>query len=263
MSFAEEFAEKRTLIGEGETAAVYLYGGYAYKCYKDGFPDEAIAYERHIQNVAYKSGLTKVRYYDGEIPRTAKMDPVMGKNMAERLRAGESFKWEQDFISVFEKIHSGSGEGLPPLAVYLADALEKGDLEPSQRECALKLLSEIPDGNAPCHLDYHFLNILYADGEYTVIDWINAHKGNPVLDYARSYVIMHEFARPFAQRFLQLAAEQGYPAEELDKAVLVMSLHRLTECKSEAVQALAAESYEKFGANFKKHLTNKKVGVIL
>ncbi len=80
---------------------------------------------------------------------------------------------------------------------------------------------------------------MYAEGEYYIIDWINARNGNPIYDFARSYVILHEYAYRLSKKFLKrVKNQQGFLESAFLKAVYVMAVHRLSEQKSDKVLQL-------------------------
>ena len=53
----------------------------------------------------------------------------------------------------------------------------------------LDVVDSLPGGDRVCHGDFHPANVL-VDGNYsTVIDWIDATRGNPLADVARTSII--------------------------------------------------------------------------
>lgn len=235
----ETFQRERILIGEGRMTRVYLWKGYAYKCFQEDYPSDMIVYEKKIQDIISNTSLPVVKYYESEFPHSIKMDYVKGITMMERINQGGYDNWDQEFLSLFQAIHQVEGQNLPLLKPYLEEQISKLSFESGVKKTALTCLQELPEGNRVCHLDYHFLNLIYSEEKYFVIDWINAHCGNPILDAARAYVILYEFANPLAERFLELYEEKNsYQRQDIDKAILVMALHRLTETESDKVKEL-------------------------
>lgn len=58
------------------------------------------------------------------------------------------------------------------------------------RSAALNALDSLPDGDSLCHGDFHTDNILVAPERPVVIDWMNATRGNPMADVARTSLIL-------------------------------------------------------------------------
>ncbi len=62
-------------------------------------------------------------------------------------------------------------------------------LTSSEQEVILAALSRMPKGDRLCHGDFHPGNIIIAQNRFFMIDWIDASRGNPVADLARSSVL--------------------------------------------------------------------------
>ena len=58
------------------------------------------------------------------------------------------------------------------------------------KDAAVRALEEMPAGDRLCHGDFHPLNVLITSRGPIVIDWNNAHVGNPLEDVARSTLIL-------------------------------------------------------------------------
>jgi hypothetical protein len=59
----------------------------------------------------------------------------------------------------------------------------------SLRTALLDRLASLPDGEAICHGDFHPGNVLVTPQGDAVIDWIDASRGNPLADVARTSII--------------------------------------------------------------------------
>lgn len=235
----KKFNQEKVLIGQGKMAKVYLWNGYAYKCFDDNYPEEWISYEISIQKLINKTDLKTVNYYESEFPHSIKMDYIEGISLANRVFHEKYKESIDDLFSLIEGVHRIKGLDLPDLNAYLLETIERMDIEDKVKEKAANYISELPRGNTLCHLDFHFLNLMYANEEYYIIDWINARNGNPIYDFARSYVILHEYAYRLSKKFLKRVKNQpGFSEPDFQKAVYVMAVHRLSEEKSDKVSQL-------------------------
>ncbi|HCW74136.1 MAG TPA: hypothetical protein DHM90_10435 [Clostridiaceae bacterium] len=187
----KKFNQEKVLIGQGKMAKVYLWNGYAYKFFDDNYPEEWISYEISIQKLINETDLKTVKYYESEFPHSIKMDYIEGISLANRVFHEKYKESIDDLFSLIEGVHRIKGLNLPDLNDYLLETIERMDIEEKVKEKAANYISELPGGNTLCHLDFHFLNLMYANEEYYIIDWINARNGNPIYDFARSYVILH------------------------------------------------------------------------
>lgn len=237
-----KFQVEKILIGQGKMAEVYLWNGFAYKCFRTGYPEDWIDYEMEIQNTISKTTLPTVSYYPSEIPNSIKMDFIDGITLADRIRRNKYKEGLKDLFSLFLQIHDIKNIELPQLSPYLINEISGLEIDPSLKELAESYISDIRDEDTLCHLDYHFLNLMYAEDQYFIIDWINAKIGNPIFDFARTYVIMYEFAHRLSKKFLVMAKEQcGFHSTELNKAIYVMALHRMSETDSPKIRQLIDE----------------------
>lgn len=235
----KDFNRERVLIGQGKMAKVYLWNGFAYKCYEDHYPEEWISYEIGIQGIINSTDLRTVKYYESEIPHSIKMDYIDGVSLASRVLQDKYKESIDDLLSIIEEVHRFSGLNLSRLSTYLHETIMSMDIDGSIKEKAGHYITDLPEDNVLCHLDFHFLNLMYAEGEYYIIDWINARNGNPIYDYARSYVILHEYAYRLSKKFLKRVKNQcGFKEIDFQKAVYVMAVHRLSEHTSDKTRQL-------------------------
>ncbi len=238
------FEQERVLIGQGRMANVYLWKGFAYKCFQSDYPEDWITYELHIQNTVSQLGLPTVKYYPSEIPHSLKMDYIKGISLADKMQQEKYLHGIEDLFKLMLSVHENRGLDLPSLNPFLVEEISKLDLDSSYKALALTFISEIPDKDVLCHLDFHFLNVMCAEDKDYIIDWVNAKLGNPIYDFARSYVILYEFAYRLSKKYLKMIKVHGsFDVLELSKAIYVMAVHRLTEYQSEKVKQLVEQYF--------------------
>jgi tRNA A-37 threonylcarbamoyl transferase component Bud32 len=247
----QTFKKERVLIGEGKMAKVYLWNGFAYKCFRADYPSDWITYEMYIQDAINQSDLPTVKYYPSEIPNSIKMDYIDGVSLADRMRKEKYKNGLEDLFSLLQNIHEKTVVGVPRLNPFLIQEISRFDIDNSQKDLAVKYISEIPDKDNLCHLDFHFLNLMYGNSSYYIIDWVCAKSGNPIFDFARTYVILYEFANRLSKKYLNMLKDRcEFNLSDLQKAIYVMAVHRLTEYKSEKIKelidttTLALQTYE-------------------
>ena len=226
-------------IGRGAQAVVFYYNGFAYKVYKDDYPKEWIHNEFLVQDEINKTNLSVVRYDVTEDPNIIKMDFINGMTLADRMVKEKYKNGVKDIIELQKKVHIFTGLDLPtfkPLAIRAVNSLQ---IDQQKKGRALKFLDDIPDKNSLLHLDFHFLNIMYAKEKYYIIDWVNARIGNPIYDFARSYVILNEFVFRISRKYLSLIIkDKDIDTTNLRKAIYIMALLRLRENRHEKTLGL-------------------------
>jgi len=82
-------------------------------------------------------------------------------------------------------VHECTSDDLPSQREQITQEIETGDgLDTGVKNSALRVLSELPDGNAVCHNDIHMLNVIVHPVDSMIIDWMLATRGNPLADVA-------------------------------------------------------------------------------
>lgn len=188
------FDGTETVIGHGAQADVYKYHGYAYKVYKATYPVEWIEFEKSQQAEINRAGLCDIRYYDTTDPYIVKMDLIEGETLEKIVIEG----CEGGFgilADMFRKVHNAKLDDvkMPRLTDTACFGLKDED-----KEMVLSVIGRLSEkyDSCICHLDMHFLNIMMPNNaaEPVIIDWINARIAPAVFDYARTYVILNEYA---------------------------------------------------------------------
>lgn len=248
MNLYEDFINNRHEIGSGMTAKVYSYHGYAYKCFADDYPKERIDYEYELQHEIMKSELHVPCYYESEFPQSIKMDFINGISMYERLFDVGKDIVMTEMMACFEKIHQVKGLKLQSVLEYIQNTIEQAPVGKEETELAVQCISKVENAvNEPdvlCHMDYHFLNLLYEEDEIFIIDWVNAKNGKAIWDYARSYVIFYEYAAEMAPMYFnEVIKRKGYQKELFMMAVYVSAIFRRTEHDNKRIRQLIGKAF--------------------
>lgn len=240
--------ELSDIIGAGTQATVYYREGYAYKVFKEGYSEEWISYEKSIMDLVSKMGLPIPKCYPYEDTHVIKMDYIKGITLAERMRKEKYKQGVEDLISLQKTIFPCYCDAIPSFLNHAWTEIEKLEGLEAEKRKALEYLKVIEDKKCLLHLDFHFLNVLFTESGYRVIDWVNAKIGNPVYDLARTYVILNEKAYRAGRKYVSLLKkDKELDLKDLDKAVLVMALLRLKEEDSERTRELVRGTLEEKG----------------
>jgi len=97
------------------------------------------------------------------------------------------------FTSLHEKINRKQvSEGFPLQRKIIKRKIQHADdFSMETRLELIGMLKKLPDGDSVCHGDLHPGNIMIAEGGPVVIDWIDATRGNPLCDIARSMILLN------------------------------------------------------------------------
>jgi Ser/Thr protein kinase RdoA (MazF antagonist) len=121
--------------------------------------------------------------------------------------------------------HQACVHDLPSQRERLRWKIEHADPLPDLlRAAALAALERLPEGDAVCHSDFHPENIIVTRRGMTIIDWIDATRGHPLADVARSALLLEigESPQPLPRlaRWLENAVRRallnGYLARYLE-----------------------------------------------
>ena len=117
-------------------------------------------------------------------------EPLLGMPEADPARVVELARV---FAEVHAEIHThGSIEAdVPSQRELFTTVIPRiSVLPPDLKQATLKALDEMPAGDRLCHGDFHPYNVLMSPRGPIVIDWNNAHIGDPLEDVARSSLIL-------------------------------------------------------------------------
>jgi aminoglycoside phosphotransferase (APT) family kinase protein len=210
-------------LAQGRTAAVYAWpGDQIVKLFFDWVGPDAVVREAEISRVVHASGLPVPAV--GELVQGGGRTGIVyarlhGQSMLTELmrRPWTLRRHAWRLAELHGTIHAVT---LPDHAVsvipHQVDALahkieHASPLAAAQRGQLLTALRAMPVDARLCHGDFHPDNVILTDGGPVIIDWIDATRGCPAADVARTSVILraasatsqvgNPFMRAFARAF--------------------------------------------------------------
>ncbi len=189
--------EAMTLLAEGRTAEVYAWGdGAILKLFRDWVPRDQAEHEAEVARAVSASGLPvpwvgEIVDVDGRaglvyerIDGPSLLDGFMKRPWTLRPTGLILARLHAEL----HKTHIAAA--VPEQRRRLGRKIEQaGLLSSALRSRALETLAGLPDGDVLCHGDFHPGNILMTPSGPIVIDWIDATRGHPLADVARTFVI--------------------------------------------------------------------------
>lgn len=186
-----------TLIASGRTADVYAWGTeQVIKLFHDWFALENILFEQKVARAVQASGYP--------VPAVGEIIQVNGRNgliyqrvegcsMGEALahRPWRLFHFARRTAELHAALHAVAAPAdMPDQKRRLQRKIEQARALPEElRRRALDAVGKLPAGDRICHGDFHPGNILMAARGEVIIDWIDACRGNPLADLARTSVL--------------------------------------------------------------------------
>jgi aminoglycoside phosphotransferase (APT) family kinase protein len=178
---------------------IALEDGWLVKLYRGDVAFEAIAAQHRIDALVAATGLPLPRV-QAELVHVFDKDRygivyerIDGVSMATQMKRHplQLFRHADALARLHADIHAQRGAAeLPSLKQRLAAKLAADSpLAASRRRHLQGMLDGLPDGDALCHGDFHWENVIVGASQPVAIDWSDASRGDPLCDVARSWVL--------------------------------------------------------------------------
>ncbi len=184
-------------IGQGRTADIYARDdGRVLKLFQDWMPRETIEVEAQNTRVAHEHGLPVPKVY--EIVKTDGRygliyERVDGPTMLHVLtgKPWSLITLARQLADLHAQMHEVQVvQGLIDGHERYRQRIRRADSPDEVKIAALKRLDELGGGSALCHGDFHPDNIVLTKRGPVIIDWLDASRGNPAADVARTLVLL-------------------------------------------------------------------------
>ena len=190
--------QKDDYIAQGRTASIYIWDDTrVIKLFSMYFREDA-GKEHIATRIAYNAGLPVPEVHgvievDGQ--QGIIMEHIRGPLMADVFisRPWKMPEFAKEMAELNVKVHRCTTRGLPSLKDRLESRIYKSSEIPSDiKEPVLKILLDLPSGEAICHGDFHPRNIIMTKDKDSpvIIDWVDATRGDPVADVARTWLLL-------------------------------------------------------------------------
>jgi aminoglycoside phosphotransferase (APT) family kinase protein len=206
-------------IGRGETAElIAVDGDRVAKRFRQGFDAEVARREAANARLAREAGLPVPRVHSVTVSNgrpTIVYERVDGPTMRSRLcRPPGPRRHARRLAALQATVHSvepGPTE-LPATRERLAGEIDRvPGLPAADGRRILSVLDGLPAGRALCHGDLHPGNVLLADRGPVVIDWLDAGRGHPAADVARTSLLLRYGGAPgLATSAVRRAVQRWY-----------------------------------------------------
>lgn len=223
-------------IARGNTANVYLDDNKIIKVFNGLFPENASMKEAYKQNYAYSCGLPVPKVLDVTVingKQAIIMEYIMGESLGDLLlRDKEQAEcYLSTSVDMQLKIHSITPDAIEPMYDKLYRQIEAVSIiDEKQKSYLLKKLDSFTFKSRLCHGDFHLFNLLVAENQVFVIDWMDASSGDPRADVYRTYLLYSQFSSELAEIYLRLYCEKsGLNRTEIFQWAPIIAGARLSE----------------------------------
>jgi uncharacterized protein (TIGR02172 family) len=188
--------EKGPMIAKGRTAEVFARGDeQVLKLFLEGFPAAVVQREAQVTEAVHKAGLP-VPAVEGVVEVDGRVgivfERVEGPTMLEDMmnRPWKLAPYAQIMAELQAEMHSREIATLPSLREDLEEVIQNQAGMPDNVRHALVDALRLPDGNSVLHGDFHPENIIISSRGPVIIDWMDAKRGNPLADAARTWLLL-------------------------------------------------------------------------
>lgn len=184
-------------LAHGRTADVYAWGdGYVLKLFHDWFPLEDVEYEYRIAQAVHASGVRSPAVKE-IVQAQGRYGLVYARIYGETMFAllkrqpWNVFRFGTMLAHYHLQMHACDFNADVPLQKQkLQNKIKRANALPAHlKPKLLDAVEPLPIGNKVCHGDFHPDNIILTENDSVIIDWIDAAKGNPLADVARTSVL--------------------------------------------------------------------------
>jgi aminoglycoside phosphotransferase (APT) family kinase protein len=224
------------LLGSGKESEVFEYGALVVKLYRTTAPKRSAFREAAILALVESFGLPvpairDVRQFEDRWGVT--MTRANGLSFADAMRREPSLlpAYLRGMALLQLRVHSHPGTQLASLNARLAANIRQVKvLDEARKGALLDALAALPEGDRLCHGDFHPLNIVGPLGHESLVDWMDASRGDPTADVCRSYVLMRSIVPELASAYVDAYAEvSGESQSEILSWLPFVSAARLAE----------------------------------
>ena len=254
-----------TPFARGRTADVFAWQpGQVLKLFHNWFALTEVEFEQRIGRAVHASGV-RAPAVIGEIVQVQGRNGLIYERINGRsmLEVASSQPWQVFTLAKrFAALHAQMHEhifnaDIPTQRSKLDHRIRHNESLPEAlRTALLARLASLPDGEAICHGDFHPGNVLVTPQGDTVIDWIDASRGNPLADIARTSIIflgatatkqvpnifikmfMNLFHTAYVREYFRL---RPHGVDEYNRWLPIVAAARLAEGMPELEQWLVAK----------------------
>lgn len=250
-------------IGVGNTSEIFeLEDGRVLKLFREGLPEAVCRFEfeatrdihAHIGGCPDAYGLVPVGNRLGMVMERL-AGPTMMREMLHhifRFRA-----WSARLAQYHIAMQQPVAFPLRTLKDMLAQRIALvPQLTAREKEALRQYLSALPDGDRLCHFDFHPDNVMLTPHGPMVIDWMNACKGDPLADAARTIMLLRHSFIPNKSALARrvMVAMRLYVCRAYICEYLRLSCAKLEDVERWEPPVMAARLYERIPEEEKERL---------
>jgi hypothetical protein len=249
-------------LARGRTAEIFaLPDGSVLKLYEKGFTEDQVVRECRGLLWAREKGLPVPKvgvrmYVEGRYGfALERVDGLNGMSIIMN-DVDSAVEEARKLAQLHIRVNACDGGRLPDRRLLLKARIEPSqELSESEKRFLLDMTEDLPFGSCLIHGDFHPGNTIWSQSGPVIIDWVDAGRGDPTSDVARSLVLFgvplinsradenprHRYTQSYLEEYQRLAP---LPLERLDEWMLVTSAARMAEGAAKGDQFLRDQVHE-------------------
>lgn len=206
----------KELLSKNASRSIYRDGDKVLKEFTEGFPKDEVFHEAFINariEEIYGQTVPKVLSVSCNKGKwTIVKEYAEGQTLSELMKKHPQKK--NEYLKKMLDLQLRIQAYKAPVLEQLKDKMQRqinelNGIDEGTRYELLTRLSGMPRHEKLCHGDLRPSNIIVDEkGEYYVIDWVHATKGNASADIARTYLILALDDKATAEKYLDLFCEK-------------------------------------------------------
>ena len=210
---------KGSRIAKGASAEIFAWDeDKILKLYHEGASLGEAEQEAACASIAYDAGVNTPAVIDTitvENRQGIIFERVHGVTMLEAIMANpqQLISYAHLLAELQIDMHTRTASKLPLQRQRLQHRIQsRSGLAEEIKASLLEYLDQLQDDNVVCHGDLHPENILLTAEEPVIIDWVDATQGSPLVDAARTNLLLRDGDLPpsMNERRRQKIAERRY-----------------------------------------------------
>ena len=252
-------------IAEGRTAEIFGWGeNKVLKLYRDGYQPDAAEREAVCASIAYSTGLNTPAVIDTITVKNRQgiiFERVPGITMLEAILANPQklIPYAHLLAELQADMHTCTVAKLPLQRQQLQRKIQSASgLAQDTKAAILTDLDQLQEDNTLCHGDFHPENILLTVEGPVIIDWVDATQGSPLVDVARTTLLLRAGELPPS------ASELGREkSAEMRHLFYEAYLERYTEMQSISRETVARWELPVAAARLSEGISNSETAEFL
>lgn len=202
-------------IETGNTAKIYLFDNKIIKIFNDNLPATESSYEAAKQKHAYSYGLSVPEVFDVKKingKQAIIMEYIQGRTMGEILSENRNqMEYLMNLsVDIQLKVHMIVENSLEPMTEKLTRQIKSvQQLDQKYKVALLDKLDSMTFEKRLCHGDFHLYNLIMAENDVAIIDWVDSSAGDIRADVYRTYLLYSQFSMELAEMYVRLYCEKS------------------------------------------------------